>query len=89
MSEEFVNYTYQANENKLLWRQVLVQKNKKAIEETCVGQFGFLPTDDGKSADMVFIVHKDNEPEHAIAIPKEVLQTALTEGWFLKRGNGR
>tara|TARA_R100000353_G_scaffold171772_1_gene136384 strand:+ start:337 stop:606 length:270 start_codon:yes stop_codon:yes gene_type:complete len=89
MSEEFVKYTYQANENKLLWRQVLVQKNKKATEETCVGQFGFLPTDDGKSADMVFIVHKDNEPEHAIAIPKEVLQTALTEGWFLKRGNGR
>ena len=89
MSEEFVNYTYQANENKLLWRQVLVQKNKKPKEETCVGQFGFLPTDDGKSADMVFIVHKDNEPEHAIAIPKEVLQTALTEGWFLKRGNNR
>ena len=87
MSKEFV--TYQANENKLIWRQVLIQQGRESKEETCVGQFGFLPTDDGKSADMVFIVHKDNEPEHAIAIPKEVLQTALTEGWFLKRGNGR
>ncbi len=81
--------TYQANENKLLWTQVLVKQDEKPKEETCIGQFGFLPTDDGKTAEMVFIVYKDNEPEHAIAIPKDVLQTALTEGWFLKRGTDR
>ena len=86
-NKDFV--TYQANENKLIWRQVLVQQGSTPKEETCIGQFGFLPTDDGKSADMVFIVHKEKVPEYAIAIPKEVLQTALTEGWFLKRGKSR
>tara|TARA_B100001564_G_C20516135_1_gene612920 strand:+ start:260 stop:523 length:264 start_codon:yes stop_codon:yes gene_type:complete len=81
--------TYKANENKLMWTQILVDEGDKPKEETCIGQFGFLPTDDGKTAEMVFIVWKDNQPEYAIAIPKHVLQTALTEGWFLKRGTDR
>jgi hypothetical protein len=33
--------------------------------------------------------YKENEEEHSIAIPKDVLQTALTQGWFPKRGSER
>ena len=68
---------WQANENKLLWFNIL-----ETGVETIEGQFGFL---DGIK---IFIVHKTSEPEQAIAIPEEVMQQALSAGWF-KRGNRR
>ena len=79
---------WQANENTLLWKQVI---HKKGIphEETCEGKFGFLPDEDGSNVEMVFIVYKTDNVEEAIAIPKTVLEQALTQGWFPKRGTKR
>jgi hypothetical protein len=79
---------WEANTNSLVWRQV-IHKNGRPVEETCHGSFGFLPKEDNKGMYMVFIVYKENEEEHSIAIPKDVLQTALTQGWFPKRGSER
>lgn len=80
--------TWQANENKLVWTQII---HKKGIphEEICQGEFGFLPDNDGSNVEMVFIVYKESDIEGAIAIPKHVLQTALTNGWFQKKGHKR
>ena len=87
MSEELKGI-WEANTNSLVWRQA-IHMNGRPVEETCHGSFGFLPKEDNKGMYMVFIVYKENEEEHSIAIPKDVLQTALTQGWFPKRGSER
>jgi len=76
MSEELEG-KWQANEDTLHWFNIL-----NSGVESITGQFGFI------GGVKVFVVHKKDDIENAIAIPEEVMKQALQKGWF-KRGNKR
>tara|TARA_R100001591_G_scaffold34522_1_gene46060 strand:- start:17517 stop:17822 length:306 start_codon:yes stop_codon:yes gene_type:complete len=80
---------FKANPDSLIWEQVISNEEGEKTTEKCVGSFGFLQTETEPHLAMVFVVYKDDDPKQAIAIPRYILETALSQGWFPKRGNKR
>ena len=85
--EEITGFT--ANPNMLFWDQIKTDTEGNKTVEKCYGSFGFLQTENVTELAMVFVVTIEDQEENSIAIPRQVLETALIEGWIPKRGNGR
>ena len=73
--EEITGFT--ANPNSLIWDQLKTDTEGNQSIEKCYGSFGFLQTENRPELAMVFVVFIEDQIEHSIAIPRQILETAL------------